>query len=228
MLQSEHFFKKCLHICRTILGAVKPSCHVQTNQCSGAVPPCQNNGICSEGWNRPICDCYTTLYTGPTCGIESATLAFNGTQHMTISLGGNHGSRTQTEEFVLRFKTGRPAGLLLITSAESNSPDRLEVSLVAGRVRVSVRLGDREKVCYFFLLCLMFWTIASNVFSSVTQNLLAGSGVLNDNNWHTIRFSRRASNLRLQVDGASPVRGTLRMYQQHIFALLRVVTCRFV
>ncbi|XP_037025622.1 neurexin-1-like, partial [Bradysia coprophila] len=166
-------------------GAVKPSCHIQTNQCGGAVPPCQNNGICSEGWNRPLCDCTATLYNGPTCGRESTTLAFNGTQHMTIWLGGAQGSRTQTEELVLRFKTARAAGLLLLTSAESESPDRLEISLVAGRVRASVRLGDREK------------------------NLLAGQGVLNDNNWHTVRFSRRASNLRLQVDGAAPVRAEM-------------------
>lgn len=66
---------------------------------------------------------------------------------MTIWLGGTQGSRTQTEELVLRFKTARAAGLLLLTSAESNSPDRLEISLVAGRVRASVRLGEREKVC---------------------------------------------------------------------------------
>lgn len=65
---------------------------------------------------------------------------------MTVSLGGNQGSRTQTEELVLRFKTSRPVGLLLLTSADSNSPDRLEIALVAGRVRASVRLGDREKV----------------------------------------------------------------------------------
>lgn len=65
---------------------------------------------------------------------------------MTIWLGGTQGSRTQTEELVLRFKTARAAGLLLLTSAESNSPDRLEISLVAGRVRASVRLGEREKV----------------------------------------------------------------------------------
>lgn len=52
--------------------------------------------------------------------------------------------------------------------------------------------------------------------------------MLNDNNWHTVRFSRRASNLRLQVDGSAPVRGTLCMYQLHItfFALLRGVTYR--
>lgn len=67
------------------------------------------------------------------------------------------------------------------------------------------------------------------VFLFHPQNLLAGQGVLNDNNWHTVRFSRRASNLRLQVDNSTPVRGTLCMYQQHIFfALIRVVTCRWI
>ncbi|KAH8276780.1 hypothetical protein KR026_000655 [Drosophila bipectinata] len=163
--------------------SVKPSCHVQSNVCNGN--PCLNGGTCLEGWNRPICDCSATLYGGPTCGRELATLAFNGSQHMTIWLGNGQGTKTQTEELVIRFKTSRPAGLLLLTSAESNSPDRLEIALVAGRVRASVRLSDREK------------------------NLLAGQSVLNDNNWHTIRFSRRASNLRLQVDGAPPVRGML-------------------
>lgn len=78
--------------------------------------------------------------------IESATLAFNGTQHMTVWMGGSQGSRTQTEELILRFKTARPMGLLLVTSADSNSPDRLEIALVAGRIRASVRLGEREKV----------------------------------------------------------------------------------
>ncbi|XP_068155026.1 neurexin 1 isoform X6 [Drosophila tropicalis] len=163
--------------------SVKPSCHVQSNVCNGN--PCLNGGTCLEGWNRPICDCSATLYGGPTCGRELATLAFNGSQHMTIWLGNGQGTKTQTEELVIRFKTSRPAGLLLLTSAESNSPDRLEIALVAGRIRASVRLSDREK------------------------NLLAGQTVLNDNNWHTIRFSRRASNLRLQVDGAPPVRGML-------------------
>ncbi|XP_055617047.1 neurexin-1 isoform X4 [Toxorhynchites rutilus septentrionalis] len=166
-------------------GAIKPSCHVVANQCGGSVSPCQNGGQCTEGWNRPLCDCSATLFTGPTCGRESATLAFNGSQHMAIWIGGSQGTRTQTEELVIRFKTSRPAGLLLLTSAESSSSDRLEIGLVAGRVRANVRLGEREK------------------------NLLAGQGVLNDNNWHTVRFSRRASNLRLQVDGAAPVRGML-------------------
>uniref|UniRef100_A0A182YF27 Laminin G domain-containing protein n=1 Tax=Anopheles stephensi TaxID=30069 RepID=A0A182YF27_ANOST len=127
-------------------GAIKPSCHVIANQCGGQVSPCQNGGQCTEGWNRPLCDCSATLFTGPTCGRESATLAFNGSQHMAVWIGGTQGSRTQTEELVIRFKTSRPAGLLLLTSAESSSSDRLEIGLVAGRVRANVRLGDREKV----------------------------------------------------------------------------------
>jgi len=86
------------------------------------------------------------MYGGPTCGRELATLAFNGSQHMTIWLGNGPNTKTQTEELTLRFKTSRAAGLLLITSAESNSPDRLEIALVAGRIRASVRLSDREKV----------------------------------------------------------------------------------
>jgi len=120
---------------------------VQANVCNGS--PCLNGGTCLEGWNRPICDCSATLYGGPTCGRELATLAFNGSQHMTIWLGNGQGTKTQTEELVIRFKTSRPAGLLLLTSAESNSPDRLEIALVAGRVRASVRLSDREKVSFF-------------------------------------------------------------------------------
>lgn len=30
--------------------------------------PCMNGGKCSEGWNRYICDCRQTSFSGPTCG----------------------------------------------------------------------------------------------------------------------------------------------------------------
>ncbi|CAH0689956.1 unnamed protein product [Spodoptera exigua] len=108
---------------------------------------------------------------------ETPTIYLNGSQHLTAALGPEH--ITQTEELLLRFRTSR-AGLLLRTASE-HSADRIELAVAAGRVRASVRLGDREK------------------------NLLAGTNVADDN-WHTVRFSRRASNLKLQVDGAQPVR----------------------
>lgn len=47
---------------------------------------------------------------------------------------------------MLRFRTTR-AGLLLRTASE-HSADRIELAVAAGRVRASVRLGDREKVIH--------------------------------------------------------------------------------
>ncbi|CAH2046084.1 unnamed protein product, partial [Iphiclides podalirius] len=158
--------------------SVRAACHVLMKQCVSS--PCQHGGLCSEGWNRPLCDCSATNYGGPTCGRESPTIQLNGSQHLTAPLGPEH--VTQTEELMLRFRTSR-AGLLLRTASE-HSADRIELAVAAGRVRASVRLGDREK------------------------NLLAGSNVADDA-WHTVRFSRRASNLKLQVDGGPAVRGTL-------------------
>lgn len=73
---------------------------------------------------------------------ESPTIFLNGSQHLTAALGAEH--VTQTEELMLRFKTTR-AGLLLRTASE-HSADRIELAVAAGRVRASVRLGDREKV----------------------------------------------------------------------------------
>lgn len=38
--------------------------------------------------------------------------------------------------------------------------------------------------------------------------MLSGQG-LNDNQWHTLTYSRRASSLSLQVDDEAPIRGSL-------------------
>lgn len=54
-------------------------------------------------------------------------------------------SQTQTEDLILRFKTSKALGLLMTTNSEE-SADRIELSVAAGRVRLAVRLGDRDKV----------------------------------------------------------------------------------
>lgn len=79
---------------------------------------------------------------------ESTTIFLNGSQHLTASLGPEH--VTQTEELLLRFRTTK-AGLLLRTASE-HSPDRIEIAVAAGRVRASVKLGDREKVELFLFV----------------------------------------------------------------------------
>ncbi|XP_063235605.1 neurexin 1 isoform X2 [Bacillus rossius redtenbacheri] len=166
-------------------GAIRPACHEQGPQCDSQ--PCMNGGLCSEGWNRFICDCSATGFTGPTCGKDAATLTFNGSQYMLVSMAEE--TRTQTEDVTLRFQTTRPMGLLLATSTEQ-SADRLELAVAGGRVRLAIRVGEKEKV------------------------ILAGQG-LNDNQWHTLKFSRRGPNLKLQVDDDTPIRADAALGKQN-------------
>ena len=47
-------------------GSIRSSCHIMPPKCGEK--PCMHGGKCSEGWNRFICDCSETSFTGPTCG----------------------------------------------------------------------------------------------------------------------------------------------------------------
>ncbi|GJQ66007.1 putative laminin G [Trypoxylus dichotomus] len=166
-------------------GSIKTLCHTQPLQCPSQ--PCLNGGVCSEGWNRFVCDCTDTMFTGPTCGKEAATLSFNGSQHMTVTM--DNDVITQTEDIILRFRTSKPLGLLLITSTIETG-DRIELAVAANRIRLAMRLGVKEK---------------KQEDKEKDKILLAGQNV-NDNEWHTVRFSRRGANLKLQLDNQSPLR----------------------
>ncbi|KAK9891151.1 hypothetical protein WA026_013467 [Henosepilachna vigintioctopunctata] len=165
--------------------SIKTLCHTQPPQCISQ--PCLNGGVCNEGWNRFICDCTNTMFTGPTCGKEAATLSFNGTQHMEVNMDSEQ--VTQTEDIVLRFRTSKPLGLLLITSTVDTG-DRIELAVAAGRIRMALRLGVKDK---------------KQEDKEKDKILLAGQNV-NDNEWHTMRFSRRGANLKLQLDNHLPIR----------------------
>nr|CAD7425077.1 unnamed protein product [Timema monikensis] len=220
-----------------------------------------NGGVCSEGWNRFICDCTATSFTGPTCGKavdlmkqvqsvtvavlgvvsvpDATTLTFNGSQHMLISVPEE--SRTQTEDVTLRFRTTRPLGLLLTTSTEQ-SADRLELAVAGGRVRLTIRLGDKEKGCKLrhttvndqsrefgttshihghhpYSSPITFSSEGSRFNAGLKhrmdQVMVAGQG-LNDNQWHTLQFSRRGSGLKLQVDDDTPARADSVLGKQNI------------
>lgn len=51
---------------------------------------------------------------------------------------------TQTEDIILRFRTSKPLGLLLITSTVETG-DRVELAVAAGRIRLALRLSVKEK-----------------------------------------------------------------------------------
>ncbi|VEN53731.1 unnamed protein product, partial [Callosobruchus maculatus] len=165
-------------------GSIRTLCHTPPPQCPSQ--PCLNGGVCAEGWNRFVCDCADTPFGGPTCGKEAATLAFNGSQHMAVTM--DQEQITQTEDIILRFRTSKPLGLLLITST-AETGDRIELAVAAGRIRLALRLGVREK---------------KKEDREKDKILLAGQNV-NDNEFHTVRLSRRGSNLKLQLDSQSPI-----------------------
>ncbi|KAH1007305.1 hypothetical protein HUJ04_004560, partial [Dendroctonus ponderosae] len=121
-------------------GSIRTLCHTQPQQCPSQ--PCLNGGTCTEGWNRFVCDCTNTTFTGPTCGKEAATLSFNGSAHMTVRM--DKEMVTQTEDIILRFRTSKPLGLLLISSTVETG-DRIELAVAAGRIRLALRVDVKEK-----------------------------------------------------------------------------------
>lgn len=52
---------------------------------------------------------------------------------------------TQAEDISFRFRTRRPVGLLLATTSP-HSADKLELALQSGKLRLTVTLGDKDKV----------------------------------------------------------------------------------
>ena len=61
-----NFFFALLYYLDQDSGSIRSSCHIMPPKCSEK--PCMHGGKCIEGWNRFICDCSSTSFTGPTCG----------------------------------------------------------------------------------------------------------------------------------------------------------------
>lgn len=51
---------------------------------------------------------------------------------------------TQVEDMHFRFKTNRPLAMLMKTF--DSSWDRLEIALIVGKIRLALKIGDKEKV----------------------------------------------------------------------------------
>ncbi|XP_013396315.1 neurexin-2-like isoform X1 [Lingula anatina] len=145
-------------------------CHPTRHQCTAR--PCLHDGICTEGWNRFLCDCSATGYFGPSCNEAATTLSFNGEQYVKISLPQE--SRAEAEDISLRFKTRRQGGLLFATLSQKTS-DKMVLTLEGGRARLDVNLGSGSTTLY------------------------VGSG-LSDDQWHTVHIRRRLTNIQLRVD----------------------------
>ncbi|XP_069035809.1 neurexin 1a isoform X21 [Lepisosteus oculatus] len=159
---------------------VKPSCTREVpKQCLSN--PCQNNGVCREGWNRYVCDCSGTGYLGRSCERDATILSYDGSKFMKIQLPVV--MHTEAEDVSLRFRSQRAYGILMATTSR-DSADTLRLELDAGRVRLTVNLGKGP------------------------ETIFAGYN-LNDNEWHTVRVVRRGKSLKLTVDELQPVEGLM-------------------
>ncbi|XP_028323528.1 neurexin-1a-like isoform X23 [Gouania willdenowi] len=159
---------------------VKPSCSKEPpKQCLSN--PCQNNGICREGWNRYVCDCSGTGYLGRSCEREATILSYDGSKFMKVQLPVV--MHTEAEDVSMRFRSQRAYGILIATTS-LDSADTLRLELESGRVRLTVNLGKGP------------------------ETIFAGQNV-NDNEWHTVRVFRRGKGLKLTVDDLPPVEGQM-------------------
>ncbi|VVC42463.1 Concanavalin A-like lectin/glucanase domain,EGF-like domain,Laminin G domain [Cinara cedri] len=152
--------------------SITSHCPEFTNSCKSNT--CYNGGICHEGWNRVMCDCSNTEYSGATCMRESSMYGFNGTQYVQAIMPDK--MSTQVEDMFFRFKTNRPLAMLMKTF--DSSWDRLEIALIVGKIRLALKIGETEKV------------------------VLCGSH-LDDNNWHSVHYIRRGHEIRLKVDNVT-------------------------
>ncbi|XP_032803925.1 neurexin-1-like isoform X36 [Petromyzon marinus] len=151
---------------------VKPYCAKDSpKQCSSG--PCRNNGVCHEGWNRYVCDCTATGFTGRSCDRDATVLSYDGSMFMKVVMPTV--MHTEAEDVSLRFMSLRAFGLLLATTSR-DSADTMRLELDAGRVKLTVNLGKGPETLY------------------VGKNL-------NDNEWHTVHVTRRGKSLKLIVDG---------------------------
>uniref|UniRef100_A0A4W6E6E4 Neurexin 1b n=1 Tax=Lates calcarifer TaxID=8187 RepID=A0A4W6E6E4_LATCA len=168
---------------------VKPSCSKEPpKQCLSN--PCQNNGICREGWNRYVCDCSGTGYLGRSCEREATILSYDGSKFMKVNLPVV--MHTEAEDVSLRFRSQRAYGILIATTSK-DSADSLRLELESGRVRLTVNLDCIRINC---------------TSSKGPETIFAGQN-LNDNEWHTVRVFRRGKSLKLTVDDLPPVEGQM-------------------
>jgi len=157
------------------VGSIRSSCHKMPDTCHDR--PCMHGGKCVEGWNRYICNCQQTSFSGASCGNTAATFKFSGNTSMSVRY--ERGVTTEADDVSLRFRS-KEQNALLMSSRSDRSQDRLEITLEAGRVRVRVEIGQADEDVY------------------------AGHS-LNDDVYHTVLFRRRGTKLRVVVDDDDPV-----------------------
>ncbi|XP_056022330.1 neurexin-1a-like isoform X4 [Ostrea edulis] len=139
--------------------------------------PCLNGGVCTEGWNRYMCDCRGTLYRGTQCQSVASILTFDEGQYMKTVFPKE--SVTEVEDISIQFRTERESGLLLLTSSQKSS-DTLLLYLDRGKLKLDISINNKR------------------------EEMIIGRERLNDLKWHTVYLTRRGDTITLKVDDNDP------------------------
>ena len=91
--------------------------------------------------------------------------------------------KSEVEDISLRFRTMEMSGLIFLSKSQEGT-DSLEIGLVGGQVRISLRIGQSEKEM------------------TVGQSL-------NDDIWHSLAFKRRGNVLEANIDDEEAKKGKL-------------------
>ncbi|TKR60506.1 hypothetical protein L596_027744 [Steinernema carpocapsae] len=156
--------------------AISLGCPItKTDYCVSS--PCENLGRCESGHNSFKCDCFASLFDGPTCGAEPLIVSLGSSRESDYPvLAVPRPIRSEAENIEVKFKTKDDYGVLLDTASGNKKGGRVTIALRKGKLELMLKSGG-----------------GSHVFSW-------GYG-LNDNEWHTVRVKRTGEKLLLFIDG---------------------------
>uniref|UniRef100_A0AC34Q392 Neurexin n=1 Tax=Panagrolaimus sp. JU765 TaxID=591449 RepID=A0AC34Q392_9BILA len=140
-----------------------------------ASDPCLNGGICRNGHTTYHCDCSKTHFEGSRCNDEPLVFSFARRHGDGPRIRLSKQRTSQAEDVEFKFRTEDDRAIFMDTSA-TNTTDRFRLSLDRGRLQLRLSINSSR------------------------QNYGWGEN-LNDNQWHTVKISRRGEKLKLFVDG---------------------------
>ncbi|XP_072424240.1 neurexin 3a isoform X17 [Chiloscyllium punctatum] len=138
---------------------------------------CMNYGICIQQWEGYTCDCSMTSYSGSQCNDPGTTYIFGrGGGVITYTWPANDRPSTRTDRLAVGFSTSVKDAILVRVDSAPGLGDFLQLHIEQGKISVVFNVGTDDIV------------------------IKESSNVVNDGNYHLVRFTRNGGNATLQVD----------------------------
>ncbi|XP_051887172.1 neurexin 3a isoform X20 [Pristis pectinata] len=156
-------------------GQIERGCEGPSTTCQE--DSCTNYGICIQQWEGYTCDCSMTSYSGSQCNDPGTTYIFGrGGGLITYTWPANDRPSTRTDRLAVGFSTSVKDAILVRVDSAPGLGDFLQLHIEQGKISVVFNVGTDDIV--------------------ITES----SNVVNDGNYHLVRFTRNGGNATLQVD----------------------------